>query len=167
MSLLKLKSFLKILCSGKEKGETYGLLWISWIFLFVWDKTTVSLICLFVLAVVVLCCYTGTFSSCCKWGILLISVHGLLIVVASLVVEQWTPEGKGFSSCSSKVLECGLSSCGARTYLPFLSMWDLPGSGIETMSPALAGRFSTIGLPGKSDNCFWIDIYSCQNVSTG
>ena len=29
-------------------------------------------------------------------------------------------------------------------------MWDLPGSGIELMSPALAGGFSTTVPPGKS-----------------
>jgi len=27
-------------------------------------------------------------------------------------------------------------------------MWDLPRSGIEPMSPALAGRFFTTDLPG-------------------
>ena len=29
-------------------------------------------------------------------------------------------------------------------------MWDLPGPGIEPMSPALAGRFLTTGPPEKS-----------------
>ncbi|KAJ8794162.1 hypothetical protein J1605_003308 [Eschrichtius robustus] len=29
-------------------------------------------------------------------------------------------------------------------------MWDLPGPGLEPMSPALAGRFSTTAPPGKS-----------------
>jgi len=28
-------------------------------------------------------------------------------------------------------------------------MWDLPGSGIEPVSPALAGGFSTTEPPGK------------------
>ena len=31
-------------------------------------------------------------------------------------------------------------------------MWDLPGPGIEPMSPALAGEFLTTGPPGKSYN---------------
>ena len=55
----------------------------------------------------------------------------------------------GFSCCRAQALECGLQ------YL-----W-LPGlvaprhvkssrTGIEHVSPALAGRFSTIGPPGKS-----------------
>ena len=35
-------------------------------------------------------------------------------------------------------------------------MWDLPGPGIEPMSPALAGGFLTIVPPGKSQhNCFY------------
>ena len=29
-------------------------------------------------------------------------------------------------------------------------MWDLPGLGIEPVSPVLAGRFFTTGPPGKS-----------------
>ena len=29
-------------------------------------------------------------------------------------------------------------------------MWDLPGPGIESVSPALAKGFSTTGPPGKS-----------------
>ena len=29
-------------------------------------------------------------------------------------------------------------------------MWDLPGPGIEPVSPALAGRFLTTAPPGKS-----------------
>ena len=29
-------------------------------------------------------------------------------------------------------------------------MWDLPGPGLEPVSPALAGRFLTTELPGKS-----------------
>ena len=29
-------------------------------------------------------------------------------------------------------------------------MWDLPGAGVEPVSPALAGRFLTTASPGKS-----------------
>ena len=45
---------------------------------------------------------------------------------------------EGFSSCSSGVLECGLSSCGT-----------LPRLGIEPVSPALAGRFFATKPPEK------------------
>ena len=43
----------------------------------------------------------------------------------------------------------GLSSCGTRASL-LPGMWDLPGPGIEPMSPALAGGFLTTEPPGKS-----------------
>ena len=34
-------------------------------------------------------------------------------------------------------------------------MWNLPGPGIEPMSPALAGEFLATGPPGKPLNFFW------------
>ena len=40
------------------------------------------------LAVLGLCCYAQAFSSCGEQGLLFVAVHGLLIVVASLVVEH-------------------------------------------------------------------------------
>ena len=55
---------------------------------------------------------------------------------------------RGLTSCGVQAPECGLNSCGVWAYL-FLSMWDLPGAGIEPMSPALAGRFFIIEAPGK------------------
>ena len=74
-------------------------------------------------------------------------VHGLLIVVASLVAEKGSRHA-GFSSCGSQALERGLSSCGSRAQL-LRSMWDLPGPGLKPVSPALAGRFLTTAPPGK------------------
>ena len=61
---------------------------------------------------------------------------------ASVVVAR------GLSSCGSRALECRLSSCGARDWL-LRGMWDLPGPGLEPMSPALAGGFLTTAPPGK------------------
>ena len=43
----------------------------------------------------------------------------------------------------------GFSSCGARASLP-CGMWNLPGPGVEALSPALPGRFFTTGPPGES-----------------
>ena len=40
------------------------------------------------MAVLGLCCYSWAFSSCGEWGLLFIAVRGLLIAVASLVVEH-------------------------------------------------------------------------------
>ena len=39
-------------------------------------------------------------------------------------------------------------------------MWDLPGPGIETVSPALAGRLLTTVPPGKSAGFFLIKAIS-------
>ena len=41
-----------------------------------------------------------------------------------------------------------LSSCGSRAQL-LRGMWDPPRPGLEPVSPALAGRFSTTAPPGK------------------
>ena len=40
------------------------------------------------MAVLGLCCCVQAFSSCSRWGLLFVAVHGLLIAVASLVAEH-------------------------------------------------------------------------------
>ena len=74
-------------------------------------------------------------SSCCEWGPLFIAVRGPLTVAASLVAEH-------------RLQTRRLSNCGSRAQL-LRGMWDLPRPGLEPMSPALAGRFSTTAPPGK------------------
>ena len=64
----------------------------------------------------------------------------------------------GFSSCGSWALEHRLSSCGAQTQL-LHGMWDLPGPGLEPVSPALAAGFLTTAPPGKSPNVFLLNIF--------
>ena len=54
----------------------------------------------------------------------------------------------GLSSWGFLAIEHRLSSCGAQAYL-LSSMWDLPGSGTELVSPALAGGFFTTEPPEK------------------
>ena len=84
-----------------------------------------------------------TFSSCNEQGLL--SSCGV-----------WVSHCGGFSYCRTQALGtrastlavCGLSSCGTWAEL-FPDMWDLPGPGIEPVSPALAGRFLTTEVPGK------------------
>ena len=39
-------------------------------------------------------------------------------------------------------------------------MWDLPGLGLEPVSPALAGRFLTIAPPGKPLSYVFINLFS-------
>ena len=65
-----------------------------------------------------------------------------------------TPERGVFSSCSSQGLAHKLSSCGAQPYV-LLGMWDLPGSGIKPVSPALAGGFFNTESPGKPRGHSW------------
>ena len=79
--------------------------------------------------------YARAFSSCGKWGPLFIAVRGPLTIAASLVAEH-------------RLQTRRLSNCGSRAQL-LRSMWDLPRPGLEPVSPALAGRFSTTAPPGK------------------
>ena len=75
------------------------------------------------------------FSSCGRWGPLLIAVRGPLTIAASLVAEH-------------RLQTRRLSSCGAQARL-LRGMWDLLRPGLEPVSPALAGRLSTTAPPGK------------------
>ena len=75
------------------------------------------------------------FSSCGERGPLFIAVHGPLTVAASPVAEH-------------RLQTRRLSSCSSRAQL-LRGMWDLPRPGLEPVSPALAGRFSTTAPPGK------------------
>ena len=75
------------------------------------------------------------FSSCGKRGLLFIAVCGPLTVVASPVAEHMLQTHR-------------LSNCGSGAQL-LHSMWDLPRPGLEPVSPALAGRFSSTEPPRK------------------
>ena len=75
------------------------------------------------------------FSICGKWGPLFIAVRGPLIIAASLVAEH-------------RLQTRRLSNCGSQAQL-LRGVWDLPRPGLEPVSPALAGRFSTTAPPGK------------------
>ena len=79
--------------------------------------------------------YARAFSSCVKWGPLFIAVRGPLTIAASLVAEH-------------RLQTRRLSNCGSRAQL-LRGMWDPPRAGLEPVSPALAGRFSTTAPPGK------------------
>ena len=48
-------------------------------------------------------------------------------------------------------------------------MWDLPGPGIEPVTPSFAGRFFTAELPGKSRNDLFLklgDVYRYIGISS-
>ena len=85
------------------------------------------------------------FSSCGKRGPLFFAVRGPLTIAASLVVEH-------------RLQTRRLSSCGLWAQL-LRGMWDLPRPGLEPVSPALAGRFSTTAPPGKPNNTFSFSFY--------
>ena len=93
------------------------------------------------MAVLGLCFCARAFSSCGKQGPLLIAVRGPLTVAASLAAEH-------------RLQTCRLSSYGSRAQL-LRGMWDLPRPGLERVSPALAGRFSTTAPPGKPEVVFF------------
>ena len=80
------------------------------------------------------------FSSCGKWGPLLIAVRGPLTVAASLVAEH-------------RLQTRRLSNCGSQAQL-LCGMWDPPRPGLEPVSPATAGRLSTTAPPEKPGKLF-------------
>ena len=95
-------------------------------------------------------------------GCPLVVVCRLLVVVASLVAQhrlwgRWASivVACRLSSYNSQALEHRLSSCGAWAQL-LCNMWDLPAPGIEPVSLALTGGFSTTDPPGKSLNSLFI-----------
>ena len=75
------------------------------------------------------------FSSCGKWGPLLIVVRGPLTIAASLAAEH-------------RLQTRRLSNCGSRAQ-SLRDMWDPPRPGLEPASSALAGRLPTTAPPGK------------------
>ena len=107
------------------------------------------------LAVLSLRCCAGPFSSCSEQGLLSssnvqTSHRSSFSPCRARVLGTWASVLRAhvLSSLSAQALELRLSSCGTRVQL-FLGMWDLPGSGLEPVSPALAGGFFTSEPPGK------------------
>ena len=90
------------------------------------------------------------FSSCSKRGPLFIAVRGPLTIVASLAAEH-------------RLQTRRLSNCGSQAQ-SLRGTWDLPRPGLEPVSPALAGRFSTSAPPGKPQFCSFIEIQLCLSI---
>ena len=74
-------------------------------------------------------------SSCCERGPLLIAVRGPLTIAASLAAEH-------------RLQMRRLSNSGSWVQL-LRGTWDPPRTGLEPVSPALAGGLSTTAPPGK------------------
>ena len=86
----------------------------------------------------------------------LVSVRGLSLVSASGCHSP--SQCVGLSLLRPLVAEHRLqtrrlSSCSSRAQL-LRGMWDPPIPGLEPVSPALAGRFSTTAPPGKPDTYY-------------
>ena len=90
------------------------------------------------------------FSSCGKRGPLLIAVRRPLTIAASPVAEH-------------RLQTRRLSNCGSWAQL-LRGMWDLPRPGLEPVSPALAGRFSTTAPPGKPCVLLYVNYILILNI---
>ena len=128
-------------CSTATKGP--GSQPVSMSLFFFYNFIYLWLCCVFIAALAV------------SRGYCLLAVHGLLMVVASLVAEHgfWGSQASvvamcGLSSGGSRAPGHNHSSCGTWAHL-LLHMWDLPRPGIEPISLALAGRFFATEPPGK------------------
>ena len=151
---LEFKSFLNS-CSCKILGKSLKLVqtprWWHWSAIFIrilcvfffkffslWWELFLKNFYLFIylfMAVLGLRFCARAFSSWGKWGPLFIAVRGPLTIAGSPVAEH-------------RLQTRRLSNCGSRAQL-LRGMWDLPRPGLEPVSPALAGRFSTTAPPGK------------------
>ena len=90
------------------------------------------------------------FSSCGKWGPLLIAVRGPLTIVASPVAGH-------------RLQTRRLSNCGSRAQR-LRGMRDPPRPGREPVSPALAGRLPTTAPPGKPWGAFLLRVLKNARV---
>ena len=76
-------------------------------------------------------------SSSSEPGLLFLEQHGLQGPLASVV------SARGFRTCGSQAVRTG------SIVVLRQGTWDLPGSGMEPVSPALEGGFFTTEPPGK------------------
>ena len=79
-------------------------------------------------------CCEQAFSSCREWA----SHCGGFSCCGARAPGMWASVvvARGLSSCGLQALERRLSSCSARALL-LRGKWDLPGPGLEPVSPAL------------------------------
>ena len=125
--------------------ESFQRLFVHWCLCFFFFFFFLNKFIYLFLAVFGLRFCVRAFSSWSEQGPLFITVRGPLTIAASLVAEHRLQTRK-------------LSSCGSRDQV-LRGMWDRPRQGLEPMSPALAGRFSTTAPPGKPTCVSW----NCYN----
>ena len=114
---------------------------LLWLLLFYFQNFIYLFIYLFLsffLAALGLRCCAWAFSSCGERGLLFVAVRG-------------SSQCGGFSYCGARALGTRASVVAAPgSSAQAQRLWDLPGPGLEPMSPALAGRLLTTAPPGKS-----------------
>ena len=131
----------RVLCIGRQilnHCATREALCVFFVFFFL-----INLFIYLFLAVLGLRFCARAFSSCGERGPLLIAVRGPLTTAASPVAGH-------------RLQTRRLSSCGSQAQ-PLHGMWDPPRPGLEPVSSALAGRFSTTAPPGKP----YVFIFKC------
>ena len=92
--------------------------------------------------------FVWSFSSGGQRALLFAAMLRLLTVVAFSLQSIGCTHVR-FSSCSSRTLEAGLSSCGTQAWLLHV-VWNLPRPGTEPVFPPLAGRSLPTEPPEKS-----------------
>ena len=99
-------------------------------------------------------------------------MRGLSLVVASGGHSSPPCAGLSLSRplvAEHRLLTRRLSNCGSRAQL-LRGTWDLPRPGLEPVSPALAGRFSTTAPPGKPGTVhsnYWIETCVYNKITVG
>ena len=106
-------------------------------------------------------------SVCCRAGSSPVAVSGASppgcmwashprasLVAGHRPVGTWASVGASLGlRTGPRTPELGLRSCSAWAQL-LLGIWNLPGPGIEPVSPVLAGRFFTTEPPGRPQDSF-------------
>ena len=139
--------------------ETSAFFFLSDVHLFAFSIGNFYLfIYLFIFSCVGSSFHARAFSSCGKRGPLFIVVRGPLFIAVRRPLTITAPPAVGH-----RLQTLRLSSCGSRAQL-LHGMWDLPRPGLEPVSPALAGRFSTTAPPGKPNVCFLITFHLWFNL---
>ena len=105
------------------------------------------------------------FSSCSGWWLLCSCSMQASHCNGFSCCGAWVLGCSGFSSCSSWILDLRPSSCGAHAQL-LCGMWDLPGSGIKPVFPALPGGFFATEPSGKPSQFSFVDAKRVSDFYT-
>ena len=153
-------------------GQSLGSYYIYFFFFFSFSffGCVGSLLCVGFLqlqrAGATLCCgaqasHCGGFSCC---GAQALGARASVVVACRLSRCGSRALESRLSSCGARALERRLGSCGARALL-LCAMWDLPGPGLEPLSPALAGGFLTTTPPRRPYIYFLSSLGDCSVCS--